>query len=211
MDQIESRSRTVAVIRNVLVFPHKPIPLLAVIVVVLCANGCGGGPVGSRLYRPISASEEAQLSRADRRVYPGDIRTDSLFGDTIVAWPGVITDIRTADYGEFLETTLLIEHRYFLWVEHWKGSPIPYTLSPRGEGTFETTWRLTRDAYERRLARFEGKGIGNLVIVYGRPRLTEEQRLVVDAAYIREIDRKQVRTESVDFGRDTGQVEIRDK
>ncbi|MCB2230903.1 hypothetical protein KQH82_09340 [bacterium] len=171
--------------------------------------GCGGGSVGAQLYRPNSEAEKSQLAGAVRTIYPDDVRAvPDTAADRTVAWPGVISDVRFADYGDFLETTLSIEHHYFLWVENWGKTDIPYTVSPRGEGMFETSWRLTRTAHERRIERFGGEGVGNLVIVYGRPFVTEDDRLVVDASYIREIARSEYTTSVADFGREGEPVKV---
>lgn len=170
---------------------------------VLLVNAGCGGPIGSRLYRPVSVAEEMELAAASRTVYPADVRANpASAANSSIAWAGIITEIAIADYGEFLETTLILEHHYFLWVESWGSSPVPFLLSPRGEGTFETTWRMTPDSWQRRLDRFTGKGIGNLVLVYGKPLIVDDNRIVVEATHIREIDSTQYTTDYADFGRE---------
>lgn len=179
------------------------------LLVGIVAIGCSSGPAASHLYRPNSEAEASQLAAAARTIYPHDVRTSPDTAAALtVAWPGIISDVRFTDYGDFLETTLSIEHHYFLWVENWGNSPVPYVVSPRGEGAFETSWRLTRVAYERRIERFGGEGVGNLVIVYGRPFVTDDDRLVVDASYIREIDRSEYTTSVADFGREGEPVNV---
>ncbi|MBD3402444.1 hypothetical protein GF420_06090 [candidate division GN15 bacterium] len=183
--------------------------LAAVLLGLTSIAACFGSKPRSRLYEPLSGREAAQLREANRELYPDDIRGgETDLTDITIAWPGILRDLTYQDYGEFVEAVLTVEHRYFLWTEDLGPQPEPYFLSPRGEGMFRTTWRLTPEALRNRREMFGNEGIGNMVIVYGSPTLLNTGELLVEAGYIREIDDDRYRTDVLDYGRSGEPVTI---
>jgi hypothetical protein len=172
---------------------------------------CGGNkPLfpGSRYYEPASEWERREFERADRYVYPDDVRQDpEQYPSATVAWPGVIVDSTFHEEEEGMEAVLLLEHHYFDWIEDFGAQPERFFLSPRGEGAFKASWSLEQGAAARQLR--DAARPGNLAIVYGVPNGIEGDAVNLKSVYVRIIDQACYTTEILDYGRldETGEEE----
>lgn len=101
------------------------------------------GPPAPHDYRPSTADEERAFFATRRDAHPRDVR-----GPVDVAWAGVIRAFEVVDLGEQIELRLVLEHRYFNWMEDVVAQPTRYFVSPRGEGLFATRWSRPRHARE---------------------------------------------------------------
>jgi hypothetical protein len=175
----------------------KPNFVCVAVLAGVLLTGCPIGP-SSRLYKPISEWESHAFSKANREVYPNDVRKNFVAYDSArIAWPGVVlsADLRHTDSS--LELHFVVEHHYYDWIEDFSIQREHIFLSPQGEGKFETIWELkptadTTCAYG---------SVGNMVIVYGIPSSIKDSVISVRAYYIRVIDRQWFATDIMDYGR----------
>jgi hypothetical protein len=121
----------------------------------------GPGP-----YRAGSTRERQALKVADRSVAPADVRADfHAFEDTVVAWAGIIEDIRFKETERTVQVAFRLRHCGFDWID--RGGAQPYRATETGQGTFLAGWTVgkpTRIGYLKTLAQ-----PGDLLLVYGRP------------------------------------------
>ena len=159
------------------------------------------GQFGSGAYRPASRAQTALARRADRDVYPQDVR-DSLarYSSVLIAWPGIVRRVDSAAVSDSI--TLVVEHHYFDWKEDHGCQRELYFVSPRGEGVF--TLKLPRVA--SRTSTFTGHpAMGALVIAYGSPiaidTLEGQPSITLSAAGGNIIEAGLYRTDAFSYGR----------
>ena len=163
--------------------------------VLMSQVGCGPS---SRTYSPVSEWEERAFSRADREIYPDDVRQDFAAHDSSrIAWPGIVLE---ADR-EYNDSTMIIhftvEHHYYDWIEDFSIQKERIFLSPRGEGNFRTDWYLNPEADTSIVS----ESIGNMIIVYGIPTGLVDSVIDVRAYYVRVIDKPWFATDIFEYGR----------
>ena len=156
----------------------------------------------TRTYRPVSSLEKQALERANRNVFPDDVRRALPdHSSTVLAWPGVIVSSEFVEHADKLEITFLLEHHYYSWLEDFSIQRERIFLSPRGEGPFRTSWFVRKEDGDTAAVRSAARP-GNLLIVYGSPdQITDDGVISVSAAYIRPIDAQWYRTDVMDYGR----------
>ncbi len=170
----------------------------------LLLTGCFPGP-GSRLYKPVSEWESHAFSKADRYVFPNDVRKNLVAYDSArIAWAGVVLSAESKHTDSTPEVHFVVEHHYYDWIEDFSIQQERIFLSPRGEGKFETTWQLQPAADTTTV----GKSVGNGIIVYGIPLSIEGSVISVRAYYVRVIDRQWFATDIMDYGRPGEPVKI---
>jgi len=153
---------------------------------------------GSREYKPISEWEKYAYGKADRNVFPNDVRADVHKYDSLrAAWPGIILKCEPVKNDSGITLNLLIEHHYYDWIEDFGAQHERIFLSPRGEGLFKTKWEIKPDT-DLEKAR---NSVGDMAIVYGLPIGLEDSVVVLGAFYIREIDKQWFATDILDYGR----------
>jgi hypothetical protein len=168
--------------------------LAACAVLVGCATT---GLMGTSPYHPANEKEKVEFDRANRNVYPDDVRKHmSEFKDTTIAWAGIIREsILTNEDGNVL-VVLTIDHHYYDWILDF-GTPFgTYWLSPRGEGLFKVraTYKSEADAIK-----FAAKG--NMVIAYGTTAMVDSDGIIyVNATVIKTI-RDSFNIDQLDYGR----------
>src|SRR5216683_3245535 len=92
---------------------------------------CAG--YSSRPYEPGSPAGQEAYKKARKDIYPRQVRQNpTRYGDDTMAWAGIVKDVALfqSDYGPAVR--VLIEHRYFDWIEDHGAQPEVYFLSPRG-------------------------------------------------------------------------------
>ncbi len=155
------------------------------------------GP-GSRHYKPVSEWEENAFNKAEREIYPDDVRRDIASHDSSrVAWPGIILSATHVNTDSTLEVRFLVEHHYYDWIEDFSIQQERIFLSPQGEGLFATTWQLKSDSDTAKIA----ESVGNMIIVYGIPTAVKDSVIEVRAYYVRAIDSLWFATDIMDYGR----------
>jgi hypothetical protein len=168
--------------------------------VVLSCLACIGCPIGpyTRGYKPISEWEKTAFTKANRQIYPNDVRGDfAAFDSARVAWPGIVLKAEPKNRDSVIEIHFVIQHHYYDWLEDFSIQQERIFLSPRGEGVFETTWWVQPTADTSVIT----QSVGNMVIVYGIPASIRDSIIVLNAYYIREIERKWFATDIFDYGR----------
>lgn len=166
--------------------------------------GCPIGP-HSRHYKPVSDWERDAFEKANREVYPQDVRDDiAKYDSARIAWPGVIQNITTRVTDTGLAIDLIIEHHYYNWIEDFSIQQEHIFLSPHGEGLFETTWYLKPDSDKDKIAEF----IGDMAIVYGIPRGVYDSVIDVRAYYVRVIDQQWYATDIFEYKRHGDSLKI---
>jgi hypothetical protein len=174
------------------------VPLLAILVAALLACAAAG----SRAYRPISEWEAQAFSKADRNIYPHDVRRDiRAHTASKIAWPGLVQRAQVVRQPEKITLIFDLEHHYYDWVEDFHPMNPPIWLSPRGEGQFRTSWDVRAATDQDQIEEMTKPGY--LVIVYGAPTKLEGETIVVDASYIRGISQRFYTTGLANYGRET--------
>ena len=160
------------------------------------------GP-GSREYKPVSDWEKYAYGKADRNVFPNDVRADLHKYDSLrAAWPGIILECEPVTNDSGITLNMLIEHHYYDWIEDFGAQHERIFLSPRGEGLFKTKWEVKPDPEEI------ANSVGDMAIVYGLPIDLEDSVVVLGAFYIRVIDQQWFATDIFDYGRPGEPVEV---
>jgi hypothetical protein len=178
--------------------------ILCVVVVCVVAS-CFPPAPGSREYKPISDWEKYAYGKADRNVFPNDVRADFKKYDSLrAAWPGIILKAEPEKTDSTIEVHLLIEHHYYDWIEDFSIQHERIFLSPRGEGLFRTTWHLKPHADLKRVR----ESVGDMAIVYGIPTGVVDSVVEMTCYYIRVIDKEWFATDIMDYGRPGEPVEI---
>jgi len=174
-------------------------PTLLICCVVLL--GCPGLVPGSKMYQGLSADEEEHFKKANRELYPNDVRNNlQQYQSSKIAWPGLIVELKSTQKEGRLETKLLVEHHYYDWVLDYSIQWEKIFLSPRGEGPFATVCVSRPDASASK--EFQSYvAVGNLLILYGTPEKVEEGIIFVTCEYPRFITKGWFRTDIFDYGR----------
>lgn len=182
----------------------RSILALGLVCTFIILVGCPIGPY-SRYYKPPSDNESYAFERADRTIYPNDVRLDfSQYDSARVAWPGIILGTELTRTDSSLEAHLRIEHHYYDWIEDFGTQQERIFLSPRGEGLFETQWDFKPETDP---AMIQGS-VGNMVIVYGIPAAVIDSVITVRAYYVRVIDQQWFATDIFDYGRPGDSVKV---
>lgn len=172
----------------------------SVLLVILCLITVFAVAGCTRVYEPISEWEQTEFDKANRNVYPDDVRENvDLYKTTTVAWTGLIKQVEVVQTNEGPDVIYLLEHHYYDWIEDFGAQSEHIFLSPRGEGDFMTTWELSKDTTAAELE--DITDATHLLIVYGLPLSIEGDRIILDASYVRGIDRRYYTTEKMDYGR----------
>ncbi len=170
----------------------KIIPALVLLSITL--SGCPFP--SSERYKGFSPLEQTYISKVDFGTFPNDARNDvERYQTKLVAWPGLITEVKSIQKDGAYFTRIVVEHHYYDWILDHSIQKEKYFLSPRGEGVFTTLCRsklkdenVTRD-------------LNNMLIVYGKPEKVEDGMLYVTCDYAAFIKREWVRTDVFDYGR----------
>jgi len=114
-----------------------------------------------------------------------------------VRWAGIIRESEFYENPENYEVILLVEHRYFDWKVEKISSPDMMYPSKSGEGLFQTSWLLKKNAdLDYFTERF---GRGNLAIVYAKPDTVIDNVVLVESEYVRIIDPSNFQAEQLDY------------
>ncbi len=155
----------------------------------------GGCVVG---YQPLTPMERSAFQQARFDIYPDDVRDnpDKYRGENI-AWAGIIQESEFYEQNDRYEIVLLLEHRYFDWKVDRTSSPNMLFPSMEGEGLFQTRWYLKKNAdLEYFMMRFAA---GNLALVYATPDTVIDDVILLDASYIRIIEKEFFRADQVHY------------
>ena len=151
-----------------------------------------------QLYQPQSPWEQRAYRQSRDDLYPEDFRQSfNQYKGEKVRWTGIIQESEFYENPEHYEVVLLMEHRYFDWKVEKVSSPDMMFLSRLGEGLFQTSWLLKKNAdLEYFMDRF---GRGNLAIVYATPDTVIDKVVLVETDYIRIIDPANFQAEQLDY------------
>ncbi len=149
-------------------------------------------------YQPQSHWEEWAYQQSRDDLHPEDFRQSfRKFKGERVRWTGIIRESEFYENPENYEVILLMEHRYFDWKVEKISSPDLMYPSKSGEGLFQTSWLLKKNAdLEYFMERF---GRGNLAIVYAMPDTVIDNVVLVESDYIRIIDPSNFQAEQLNY------------
>ena len=165
--------------------------------IVLFASMVLIGCPHSQLYRGLSEGEQEHFSKANREIYPNDVRSNFQQNSSIkVAWPGFITEAKWDEKEGAYATTFVLEHHYYDWILDYSIQKEKLFLSSRGEGAFATICPSKPEQKSQ-----TSSATGNLLIVYGTPERLEEGVVFLTCDYARFIKRDWVRTDVFEYGR----------
>ena len=179
---------------------------LLTLFLLLCFLLVSAGCVpSSRLYKPISAWEETAFKKANREIFPDDVRNDFAAHDSSrIAWPGIVLEAEREHTDSTIIVHFKVEHHYDDWIEDFSIQQERIFLSPQGEGLFSTDWYLNPAADTSTLS----ESIGSMIIVYGIPTAVVDSVIDVSAYYVRVIDKQWFATDIFDYGRPGEPVEV---
>lgn len=152
-------------------------------------------------YKPMSEREQRVFEKADRLVFPEDVRgAPADYRGSMVAWPGIVVKREFRERLGRTEVEFVLEHHYYDWVESKGFEDERILLSRKGEGRFRTAWHIRS---RKRLWKIENASdVGSLLIVYGTPESVEDDGTVIlDSKYLRVFNEKWYRTDRLDYGR----------
>ena len=175
---------------------YKPI----LIPILLLLSGCPGPLPGSLPYQPLPKWERQFFEKADRDIYPNDVRkSPEKYEKTLVAWPGIIKIITIDTENGSQIARFTIEHHYFDWIEDNGIQRERYFLSPRGEGLFALAWRVDTQEDKLLIQQFD---VDDMIIAYGYPSLIKDDLIgFYPTQNIRAVKPKWYRTDVLDYGR----------
>jgi hypothetical protein len=156
---------------------------------VIALSSCVTG--GSREYRPINENEKAAFDKANRHVFPDDVRESiEKYREVTLAWTGIIEETDLIENEGYLEYIILCRHYYYDWIESFGPGTAAVWLSTKGEGEFALYLRIDRSVshedYLKMLAKNKEDGAkakGNMLIAYGRPSKIENEVIYLDPWY----------------------------
>jgi hypothetical protein len=172
------------------------IPLLTV-----ALTGCPH----TRKYLPVKGPETEVHPQAQRTIYPDDVRKElSKYQETLVVWPGIITERSVKDLGRTYEVSATFEHHYYDWLEDFSIQKEKIFLSPTGEGSFQMTWRLLKKSTDTTVeSAMDYTRLGTLGIAYGTPKsITPAGVVELEYKYIRLIGQEWYSTKIFQYGRE---------
>ena len=154
----------------------------------------------TKAYGPRSEYEQGLFAKARRDIYPDDVRKEvSRYTAETVLWTGIIMDVPTVSSSTW---RMRIEHHYWDWLEDYSVQKEIAFLSPRGEGMFEFTFYTSEKFHLESFGR-----VGDMAIVYGRPKEVSPDGTIVLACKFSKFLRKGLySTEYMDYGRDPNDV-----
>ncbi len=174
-------------------FLHKVEILSMILLVSMVLIGCPH----SKLYRGLSEVEQDHFSKANREIYPNDVRSNfQQYSSSKVAWPGLITEGKWVEKDGTFSTTFMIEHHYYDWILDYSIQKEKFFLSPRGEGAFKTICPSKPEQESQ-----ASNTTGDLLIVYGTPNKIEDGMVFLTCDHARLIKREWVRTDVFEYGR----------
>lgn len=155
---------------------------------------------GSRPYQPVSDWEKRESDKADRHIYPDDIRSNiNKYQSMTIVWAGIIKDAKVSQTAKGFDIKYLLEHHYYDWIEDINPQQQKVWLSPRGEGIFTTEWSVTKETTQTELDGMTR--LNDLLIVYGTPQAIMDSTVIIAASYIRGIPQRYYTMGKLDYGR----------
>ena|SRR5258706_10833407 len=128
-----------------------------------------GCPVASsRLYQPLDW-EKPLLAESERCIMPSDLQAQptAYYGKRL-HWVGIIDSVIMYPQGENIRTTLLVNQKYYDYIEDFGAQREKMFISPYGEGRFffdKTFVAISLDSLKPIFS--SGAKKGNLVFCYG--------------------------------------------
>jgi hypothetical protein len=177
------------------------------LVLVAALSGCAS--YSSQPFTPASPGEQEILGKARKDVYPGQVRQDAArYRDTELAWAGIVSDLKIVHGKGGTSVAVLVEHRYFNWMEDHGAQPERFFLSPRGEGKFLIFLQPKGEMTESKARALIPAG--TMVVAAGRiyvPSAADPRYpLALLADYYQFIRKEAYRTDVFDYGREGGPV-----
>jgi hypothetical protein len=168
---------------------------------IFTISGCMPLEEGTRPYEPLPQWEKGYFDKARRDVYPDDVRRDpQKYRATLVAWTGIIKDIKFKSNKSYQIAVLTMKHHYFDWIEDEGDQQAKFFLSPKGEGDFALAYVGSQAEDSKSfISQFS---VGDMIIAYGFP--TEIKNSVVGLSpvkNIRSVNPEWFRTDILEYGR----------
>ncbi len=159
----------------------------------------------SRTYTPGSKADQVIFNNARKDIYPQQVRRNPVkYGDETIAWAGIVKDVELFQSRYGLSARILIEHRYFDWIEDHGAQAEVFFLSPRGEGDF-MIFVKPDDQLSRKEAQ-QLVPVGTMVVAIGKIHVKTAQDKSIPLSlmtdYHQFIDRKWYRSDVFDYGRE---------
>ena len=170
---------------------------------IISLTGCA--TYSSKPYEATTPSGEEAYKSAQRNVYPGQVRQNpTQYADVPVAWAGVVKDVTLFQSKLGPSVRVLIEHRYFDWIEDHGAQPEVFFLSPRGEGEFVIFLKPEKQLDVKEARKLIA--VGTMVVAIGKIYVKTAQDKTMPLAlmydYYQLIGQKWYRTDVFDYGRE---------
>lgn len=177
----------------------------ATIVLMLLAAGLAGcATYSSGPFTPPAKTDQETFGKARKDVYPRDVREHpERYRDDSIAWAGIVKNVEVFRSRVGPSVKVLVEHRYFDWIEDHGAQPELFFLSPRGEGDFMIVLKPEGEMTSEEASRLIPAG--TMVVAVGKvymPSAADRRfPLALLTEYRQFIGAKWYRTDVFDYGR----------
>ncbi|PZU82425.1 MAG: hypothetical protein DI529_14450 [Chryseobacterium sp.] len=123
---------------------------------------------GSRYYRPID-NEATYFNQSKRCILPNDFRSSPSLVDkkTLVNWTGIIKNISTSEENDSIDLKILVEHKYWDFIEDFSIQDEKIFLSENGEGDFYFYSKYPKDLRSKVDSLSNNYKVNDFIICYG--------------------------------------------
>jgi hypothetical protein len=153
---------------------------LSILIIQSCAT--------TRIYKPVSEWENDEKNKIQNNISYGSYINGNNEDAKYVVWTGVIKNIEVVENNDNINLLIVVEQRFYDWIEDFGMQPQHYFISKRSQGLFNTEWKLKK---ETDIATIKSN-IGDMVVVYGEPKNQSDGSIYLKASYVRLISKKLV-------------------
>lgn len=100
---------------NICLKGKTPILIFSFVILIMLSSCIG---YSTRFYKPITEKERYAFRKANREIYPNDVRNNfSDYDSARVAWPGIIKNMSFNNRLDTMVCDFWVEHHYYSWIE----------------------------------------------------------------------------------------------
>ncbi|HXX73654.1 MAG TPA: hypothetical protein VEI50_00825 [Nitrospiraceae bacterium] len=173
-------------------------------ITLTCITLSAGAGYYSKPFEPNMPEGREAYKQAQKDIYPKQVREKpEQYSDQTIAWVGIVKGTEPIVGRSGPAVLVLVEHRYFDWIEDHGAQPEVFFLSPRGEDEFMIVTKPEKQLTPDEAAQLISKG--TMVVAVGQidVRFAKDQTkpLALLTRYVQFIDHKMYRSDVFDYGR----------
>jgi len=145
----------------------KKIKLLFGFLSLMILYACPMAP-GSRYYKPVDI-EATYFNQSKRCILPDDVKNaeNKVDKKTLLNWTGVIKNVTTSEENDSINLKILIEHKYWDFIEDFSIQNEKIFLSENGEGKFYLISKYPISSKQKLDSLSNNYKIDDFIICYG--------------------------------------------